>query len=141
MDRSTRECKCIYIVIIITSPDRKGEHVMDSFGSAMYRMILGTLPIIDLPPGGPGEPLDSTRELQSSLRAFSPASELIDFGSERCGPNAPPALTNHPVNVARAVIERTGERRGMLLGQNERSPDQNTGGPCRLGPEHAGRLV
>ena len=114
---------------------------MSNFGSAMYRMILGTLPIIDLPPGGPGEPLLSTRELQSSLRAFSPASQLIDFGSERRDSAAPLALTNHPVNPARAVLERRSEGRGMLLGQNERPVDRNPGGPCKLGPEHAGRLI
>ena len=112
---------------------------MRAVGSGIYRIILGTFPVIDLPPSG-GMVLGPREGILSDLRLTPLSAEILDFGAgERGAPDARTPLRNHSFNVERMRL--SGEAGGaMLLGHRTdiRQPKEKPSGGLR--PENAGGL-
>ena len=104
---------------------------MRASGFRIYRIILGTFPVIDLPRTGGRMVLGEREGLLADLRLSGPSAEILDFGaSERADFGARLPLKNHP--VAPETPRRSGETgRAMLLGRRTETghrPDKLPGG-------------
>jgi len=111
---------------------------MRAGGFGIYRIILGTFPVIDLPRTGGRLVLGKREGLLADLRLAGPSAEILDFGAvnERTA-GARLQLRNHYLAPERMRL--SGETGGaMLLGhqtdighRHERpsgGPEQNAGG-------------
>ena len=113
---------------------------MRAAGFRIYRIILGTFPVIDLPPTGGRLFLGRREGLLADMRLAGPSAEIVDFGGasrEAAAARAP--LRNHSLDPERMRL--SGETGGALLlgrrtGQAHR-PERLSGGPE---PGNAGGL-
>ena len=113
---------------------------MMSDGFGIYRIILGTFPVIDLPRTGGRLILEKREGLLADLRLAGPSAEILDFGAgneQTAGARLP--LRNH--SIAPGRMRLSGETgRAMLLGHQTgigHRHERPSGGPE---PENAGGL-
>ena len=113
---------------------------MRAGGFGIYRIILGTFPVIDLPRTGGRLLLGKREGLLADLRLAGPSAEILDFGA----PNERTAEARIPLRNHSPAPERmrlSGEPGGaMLLGHRTdigHRHERPSGGPE---PENAGGL-
>jgi hypothetical protein len=118
---------------------KAGRDVMRTGGLGIYRILLGTIPVIDLPTSGGRLVLGERDSLLSDLKLAGRSIEIVEFGSRKDPPtpaNAP--LRNHSLSPVKMRLAPENGK-GMLLGRETGalSLGEVSGGPRQ---ENAGGL-
>jgi len=112
---------------------------MRAWGMGIYRIILGTIPIIDLPLTGGRLLLGEREGLLADLRLAGRSVEILDFRAEKDPASlARLPLKNHSLTPDKERLSADSGR-GMLLGRKAavRRPQKQSGSPEQ---ENAGGL-